>query len=254
MKSGGEMLIAGNWKMYRTRAEGVALADELRQGVDALPPAVRLAIFPPFTALAAVAERCRGTRIEVGAQNVHPAAEGAFTGEISPPMLLEAGATSVLIGHSERRAHFGERDAWLAEKVRSALDHGLAPVFCLGESLEEREAGRAEEVIGRQVRLGLGALSGEDLGRLVIAYEPVWAIGTGRTATPDQAREAHRFLRECLREAWGDSADGVPLLYGGSVKPGNAAELLAQPEVDGVLVGGASLDAASFLEIAGAAS
>jgi triosephosphate isomerase len=167
-------------------------------------------------------------------------------------MLLEAGATHVLVGHSERRAIFGEDDAFLACKVRAALEAGLDPIFCLGETLEEREAGRTEAVIASQVRLGLGELPGVEIARLVVAYEPVWAIGTGRTATPDQAEAAHRFLRGQLVERWGSFGSGVPLLYGGSVKPGNAAELLSRPEINGVLVGGASLEAASFLGIAAA--
>lgn len=247
-------LIAGNWKMYRNRPEALALVDALLPGVAALPESVRVLVCPPFTALATVADRCRGSRLEVGGQNLHFESQGAFTGEISPPMLLEAGATAVLVGHSERRTHFGETDETLARKVRSALDHGLWPVFCLGETLAEREAGQTEEVIARQVLRGLGGLSDPDLDRLAVAYEPVWAIGTGRTATPDQARAAHQFLRGRLRERWGELAGRVPLLYGGSVKPENAAELLSQPDVDGLLVGGASLEAASFLAIARAAA
>jgi len=167
-------------------------------------------------------------------------------------MILEAGGTQVLVGHSERRALFGETDEFLAQKLRAALQAGLSPVFCLGETLAERESGRMEEVLLRQVRDGLGVMEVSELPHLRVAYEPVWAIGTGRTATPDQVRAAHAYLRDLLRERWGEAAAAVPLLYGGSVKPANAAELLAQPEVDGLLVGGASLDAGSFLAIAGA--
>ena len=245
-------VIAGNWKMYKTRKEAVSLCEALLEGAAAVPEGRELLVFPPFTAVAAVAERCRGSRIGVGGQNLHPSAEGAFTGEISARMLLEAGATHVLIGHSERRQIFREADAFLAGKARTALDAGLTPVFCVGETLEERQAGRTEEVVREQITQGLGALNAGDLGALLIAYEPVWAIGTGVTATPEQARAAHQSLRSELRAGWGDAADRIPLLYGGSVKPGNAGELLAQPDVNGLLVGGASLDGASFLAIAAA--
>ena len=245
-------IIAGNWKMYRTRPEALALVNGILAGAGPVPADRELLVFPAATAIAAVAERCRYSRIRVGGQNLHSRPEGAFTGEISAAMLLEAGATHVLVGHSERRAIFGEDDAFLASKVRAALEAGLDPIFCLGETLEEREAGRTEAVIASQVRLGLGELPGVEIARLVVAYEPVWAIGTGRTATPDQAEAAHRFLRGQLVERWGSFGSGVPLLYGGSVKPGNAAELLSRPEINGVLVGGASLEAASFLGIAAA--
>jgi triosephosphate isomerase (TIM) len=243
-------IIAGNWKMYRTRPEALALVGGILSGAGPVPADRELIVFPPATALAAVAERCRYSRVAVGGQNFHPEVEGAFTGEISAAMLLEAGATRVLVGHSERRTLFGEDDAFLARKVRAALDAGLEPVFCLGETLAEREGGRTDEVIARQVREGLGALGANDVAKLVVAYEPVWAIGTGRTATPDQAEAAHRFLRRQLVDRWGSAGAGVSLLYGGSVKPGNSAELLARAEVNGALVGGASLDAASFLGIA----
>jgi triosephosphate isomerase len=243
-------VIAGNWKMYKTRPEARELIGAILSGAVSVDPSVELIVFPPYPALAAAAEQCRGTRVAVGAQNLHPEAEGAFTGEVSAAMLVECGATHVLVGHSERRAHFGEADALLARKARRALDAGLAPVFCLGETLAEREAGRTEEVIARQAEAGLAELRLEDLGRLLVAYEPVWAIGTGRTATAEQAREAHGFLRGRLRGRWGEAAASIPLLYGGSVKPENAADLLAQPEVGGLLVGGASLQAASFLGIA----
>jgi triosephosphate isomerase len=243
-------IIAGNWKMYRTRPEALALVNGILAGAGPVPADRELLVFPAATAIAAVAERCRYSRISVGAQNLHDRAEGAFTGEISAAMVVEAGATHVLVGHSERRAIFGEDDAFLARKVRTALVAGLEPVFCLGETLAQREAGQTEAVIVSQVRQGLGELSKADIGKLVVAYEPVWAIGTGRTATPDQADAAHRFLRGQLVERWGTAGSVVPLLYGGSVKPGNAAELLARPEINGVLVGGASLEVASFLGIA----
>jgi triosephosphate isomerase (TIM) len=245
-------IIAGNWKMYRTRPEALALVNAILAGAGPVPADRELFVFPAATLLATVADRCRYSRIAVGGQNLHPGREGAFTGEVSATMLIDAGATRVLVGHSERRAIFGEDDAFLARKVRAALDAGLEPVFCVGETLAEREAGRTEEVIARQIREGLGELSPDDAARLIVAYEPVWAIGTGRTALPEQAEAAHRFLRGQLVERWGSAGVEVPLLYGGSVKPGNSAELLAQPEINGVLVGGASLEAASFLGIAAA--
>jgi triosephosphate isomerase (TIM) len=251
-KGGARRVIAGNWKMYKTRKEAIALTEALIEGSGRVPAGNELVVFPPFTSVAVVAERCVGTRIQVGGQNLHFAPEGAFTGEISPRMLLDAGAQYALIGHSERRQHFGESDGLLARKVAAALESGLAPVFCLGETLEQREAGQTEDVLRTQVGEGLGALGRKDLDVLLVAYEPVWAIGTGRTATPQQAREAHVFLRRLLVEAWGTDADRVPLLYGGSVKPENARELMEQPEVNGVLVGGASLSPDSFLGIAAA--
>jgi triosephosphate isomerase len=254
MPGRGDMrrIVAGNWKMYKTRKEALSLVDALIAGSSRIPDGVELAVFPPFTALAEVAARCVATRIQVGAQNMHFAREGAYTGEVSARMLLDAGATSVLIGHSERRQHFGETDELLAHKTRAALESGLVPVFCLGETLDQREGGRTEEVLQRQLRDGLGGLGASDLQILRIAYEPVWAIGTGRTATPEQAREAHVYLRGLLNGRWGEEGNRVPLLYGGSVKPENARELMEQPEVNGVLVGGASLDPESFLRIAGA--
>jgi len=242
--------VAGNWKMYKTRGEAVSLIEGILEGAGDLREGTRLLIFPPATALAEAASRCRGTRLEVGAQNLHPGNEGAFTGEIAARMILDAGATHVLIGHSERRKIFGEPDELLARKLRQALESGLTPVFCLGETLEERDAGRTEAVLRQQATQGLGGLGEADVEAMLIAYEPVWAIGTGRTATPEQAREAHVFLRGLLAEHWGAAGAGVPLLYGGSVKPDNAAELMRQDAVDGVLVGGASLEARSFLEIA----
>jgi triosephosphate isomerase (TIM) len=251
-KNPDRRVIAGNWKMYKTRREGVALVEELLDGLPHLPAGSELLVFPSFIALGAVADRCAGTPIAVGGQNLHPGSEGAFTGEISARMLLEAGATHVLIGHSERRQCFGEGDELLARKVRFARDSGLTPVFCLGETLQERDGGQTETVLERQLREGLGELSGEEVPGILVAYEPVWAIGTGRTATPEQAREAHAFLRGEMVGRWGELARSVPLLYGGSVKPDNATELLSQPDVDGVLVGGASLDPVSFLGIASA--
>ncbi len=243
-------IVAGNWKMYKTRREGVSLVEEILEGAGDLPSCVHVLVFPPATALSAVAERCAGTGVEVGAQNLHPEAEGAFTGEISARMILEAGATHVLIGHSERRHIFGETDELLSRKVRFALEAGLRPVFCVGEKLDDRDSGRTDEVLEGQLKSGLAGLKPADLSTLLLAYEPVWAIGTGRTATPDQAREAHLFVRGFLGAGWGDAGASVPILYGGSVKPDNAAYLMSQPDVDGVLVGGASLDGRAFMGIA----
>jgi triosephosphate isomerase (TIM) len=245
-------VIAGNWKMFKTRREAVSFAEDFVSGLAGVPAERELLLFPPFTAIAALADRCRGTRVGVGGQNLHPEPEGAFTGEISARMLLEAGASHVLIGHSERRQHFGESDNYLARKLKTALGSGLAPVFCLGETLEQREAGRTEEVLRGQVEAGLGGLTPKDAALLCVAYEPIWAIGTGKTATAEQARQAHVFLRRLFLRQWGESGGAVPLLYGGSVKAANAGELLRQDDVDGLLVGGASLEVASFLGIAAA--
>lgn len=245
-------VIAGNWKMHGTRPEARALVESILAGIDRAPAETELLLFPPYLSIAPLAERCRGTRLRIGGQNLHPEPTGAFTGEVSAAMLAEAGATHVLVGHSERRALFGEADPFLARKLRAAIDGGLTPVFCLGETLEERETGLTEAVIARQAEAGLAALARADGSRLLVAYEPVWAIGTGRTATSAQAQEAHAFLRARLAGLWGPQARSIPLLYGGSVKPENAGELLRQADVDGLLVGGASLQASSFLAIAAA--
>ncbi len=247
-------LIAGNWKMHKTIAAARTLAAELR---NRLEPSleVEVAVAPSFTALAAVAEAVAGGAIRVGAQNMYHAAEGAYTGEISPVMLTDAGASFVILGHSERRALFGERDETVALKVRAALAHDLTPYVCCGESRREREGGQTERVVERQLGAVLGGLPRDEIARLVVAYEPVWAIGTGLTATPAQAQEVHARIRALLRDAGGAiAAERVRILYGGSVKPSNAAALLAEPDVDGALVGGASLDADAFVAIVRAAA
>ena len=243
-------VIAGNWKMHMGPDGARAFFAELR--LDEVPPTRELLVFPPSISLASVVEAPgRTARVQVGVQNIHWEDEGAFTGEVSGPMALEAGATFALIGHSERRHVFGESDEEVALKVRAARRHGLVPVVCVGETLEERRAGRVEEVILRQLDTVLPELGVEE--RVLVAYEPVWAIGTGETATPEDASAAHVTLRKRLEQALGSaSAAQVPLLYGGSVKPGNAADLLTADEVDGVLVGGASLDPVSFTSIAAA--
>jgi triosephosphate isomerase (TIM) len=246
-------LVAGNWKMFKLRAEAAAFCDELLPLVDELDE-VDLAICPPFTALDIVAERLADAGIGVWGQNAHDAPEGAFTGETSCAMLTDAGATGVLLGHSERRALFGETDEALARKLAAALAHGLEPVLCIGESEAERDGGATEARLGSQLAGALAALAASQVLQVTIAYEPVWAIGTGRTATPEIAQETHAFIRGALAERYGEEcAAAVRILYGGSVKPDNAAGLLAQADVDGALVGGASLDPQGFAAIARAA-
>ncbi len=241
--------VCGNWKMHRTAAEARVLVAELRGLAEGLAEKVDVAVAPPFTALAAAADALRGSRIALAAQDVHWEAQGAFTGEVSAAMLREIGCAHVIVGHSERRQLFGETDEGVNRKARAVLGAGLAPIVCVGETLAEREAGRTLEVVSRQVRGGLAGLPADQVGRLTVAYEPVWAIGTGKTATTAQAQEVHAAIRALLRELAGGVADQVRIQYGGSVKPDNAAELLAQPDVDGALVGGASLKAGDFSQI-----
>ena len=242
--------IAANWKMHKTVAEAAEFVDALLPRIAATQADV--VICPSFLALSEVVERRRGTAVRVAAQNMHEEAEGAFTGEVSAPMLGEVEVEAVVLGHSERRAMFGESDAALARKVPAALAAELEPILCVGESEAARDAGETEEVLERQLQADLAQVAVEELERVVISYEPIWAIGTGRTATPEQAQEAFAFIRDVLR-ARGAAADRVRILYGGSVKPANAAELLALPDVDGALVGGASLDPDDFAAIVDAA-
>jgi triosephosphate isomerase len=242
--------VAANWKMHKTAPEAAAFVEELLPRLEADGPEV--VICPPFLALREVVARTRGSDVRVAAQNMHEAESGAFTGEVSAAMLVEAGADAVVLGHSERRQHFNETDEALARKLPAALAAGLEPILCVGESEEERDAGRMEAVLERQLGADLAELDPARIPEVVVAYEPIWAIGTGRTATPEQAQEALGFIRARLREGGGDS-DRVRILYGGSVKPGNAAELMAQPDIDGALVGGASLEAADFAAIVEAA-
>jgi triosephosphate isomerase len=239
--------------MHKTAAEARELVRALAPLVEGLP-GVQVAVAPPFTALAAVAEALKGTRLELAAQDVHWEAQGAFTGEVSAAMLRDAGVRHCIVGHSERRQLFGESDGTVQKKTRALLAAGLLPIVCVGETLAEREAGETMLVVSRQVRGALTGLSPGDLARLTVAYEPVWAIGTGRTATTAQAQEVHAEIRRILRDIGGAAADEVRIQYGGSVKPDNAAELMAQPDVDGALVGGASLEAASFAKIVKGAS
>jgi len=239
-------IIAGNWKMNKTVAEAAEFIDALLPRIAATPHDV--VVCPPFTALHEVVERRRGTAVRVAAQNMHEGEAGAFTGEVSAPMLVELDVEAVVLGHSERRQFFAETDAALARKVPAALAADLEPILCVGESEEARDGGQTEEVLERQLQADLAEVSDTDVARVVIAYEPIWAIGTGKVATPAQAQEACAFIRDVLR-ARGAAADEVRILYGGSVKPGNAAELLALPDVDGALVGGAALDPEDFAAI-----
>jgi triosephosphate isomerase len=242
--------IAANWKMNKTVAEAAEFIDALLPRIAATQHDV--VVCPPFTALHEVVERRRGTAVRVAAQNMHFEESGAFTGEVSAPMLVELDVEAVVLGHSERRQFFGETDEALAKKVPAALAADLEPILCVGESEEARDAGQTEEVLERQLQADLAEVSDEDVAKVVIAYEPIWAIGTGKVATPEQAQEACAFIRDVLR-ARGAAADEVRILYGGSVKPGNAAELLALPDVDGALVGGAALVAEDFAAIVEAA-
>jgi triosephosphate isomerase len=242
-------LIAGNWKMFKTVAETVAFVNDLRERVKGVA-GVDIVVAPPFTALHAAAGAASGTNIRVAAQDLYWEREGAFTGEVSPAMIKEAGAAYAIVGHSERRRLFGETDAIVNRKTLAAIAAGLTPIVCIGETLEERERGEMLAVLDRQIKDGLDQISGEQIGALVVAYEPVWAIGTGRTATAAQAGEAHAHIRKRLRQWFGgDAADKCRLLYGGSVKPDNIQELISEEDVDGALVGGASLDVRSFADI-----
>jgi triosephosphate isomerase len=242
--------IAANWKMNKTVAEAAEFIDALLPRIAATQNDV--VVCPPFTALHEVVERRRGTAVRVAAQNMHEGEAGAFTGEVSASMLVELDVEAVVLGHSERRQLFGETDAALAKKVPAALAADLEPILCVGETDEAREVGETETVLERQLQADLAEVATEDIAKVVIAYEPIWAIGTGKVATPEQAQEACAFIRDVLRGR-GAEADAVRVLYGGSVKPGNAKELLALPDVDGALVGGAALDAEDFAAIVEAA-
>ena len=242
-------IIAGNWKMYKTVADTVKYVKEFRGLVKDVTD-VEIVIAPPFTAVHAAAEAARNSNVIVAAQDLYWEREGAFTGEISAQMLREAGAEYVIIGHSERRTLFGETDQTVNQKTVAAFAAGLTPIVCIGETLDQRDRNDTLAVLDRQITQGLDGLTGEQLAQLVIAYEPVWAIGTGRTASPAQAGEAHTHIRGRLRQWFGtEAADTCHVIYGGSVKPENARDLVGQADVDGALVGGASLDIRAFLEI-----
>jgi len=248
-----EPVLVANWKMNTTLAEAHALAQAVREGCQGLT-GIRVVLCPPFTALATVARVLAGSSFAVGAQDAHWEAKGAFTGAVSALQVADAGARVVILGHSERRQLFGETDAVVHRKVRAALAHRLIPVVCVGETASERASGTALDVVSRQVQAALAELDTEDVGRCWLAYEPVWAIGTGQTATPAQAIEVHVHVRGVVRKLAGSTvADACPILYGGSVKPENLSALLAEPELDGGLVGGASLKASDFVAIVRAA-
>ncbi len=241
--------MAGNWKMYKTPSETTAFFEKFRPLVADCTHA-DMVICPPFVNLPAAADAARGTKIEIGAQNLHWAKEGAYTGEVSAGMLLAAGCRWVIVAHSERREYFGETEETALKKLCAALDAGLKPIFCLGEKLHEHESHQTHEVLGRQLRGCVGHLTPEQFGGIVIAYEPVWAIGTGRVATPTIAAAAHSFIRSYIHGQFGaEAAEACRILYGGSVKPDNIAGLMAEDQIDGALVGGASLDPVSFASI-----
>jgi triosephosphate isomerase (TIM) len=242
-------LVAANWKMYKTVQQAVAFLKEFKGLVGGLND-VEIVVAPPFTAIQASAEAVRGTNLAIAGQDVYWEREGAFTGEVSAGMLKEAGAEFVIIGHSERRTKFGESDAQVNRKVKAAIEVALTPIVCVGETLDEREGGRTLEVLDRQLRHGLEGIPPASIASLALAYEPVWAIGTGKVASTAQAQEAHEHIRGRLRGWFGvEAASACRILYGGSVKPANARELVSQPDVDGALVGGASLDVRGFVEI-----
>jgi triosephosphate isomerase (TIM) len=241
-------IIAGNWKMYKTTPEARQFIAALAHEIGSVHSKVFLAV--PFTALEGAVEAARGAPIAIGAQNMHDQPEGAFTGEISARMLKSSGAAFVIIGHSERRQHFIETNAFIHRKLQRALMEGLTPILCIGEMLNERESGKHEEVLKLQLEECLKGLTADQAKSIIIAYEPVWAIGTGKTATPEIAQATHHFIRSWLKAHFGsDVAERIHLLYGGSVKPDNIATLMAQPDIDGALVGGASLEVKSFAQI-----
>ncbi len=246
-------IVAGNWKMNKTASEAAALIDGIKAATAGIDQ-VDIVVCPPFTDLKDAAAACAGSNVALGAQNVHWAESGAYTGEISAAMLKEIGVQYVIIGHSERRQYFGETDDSVNQRTKAALAAGFTPIVCVGETLQEREAGKIEEVIVRQVTEGFKGLSSAELAKLVVAYEPVWAIGTGLTATPAQAQEVHALIRRTLAAiSDGATAETIRIQYGGSMKPANAKELMDQPDIDGGLIGGAALKADSFADIIKAA-
>ena len=251
--SSRKKLIAGNWKMNKTSADGATLVQDIITAVGKQAD-VEVVVCPPFTALEGVGKALEGSNVKLGAQNMHFEASGAFTGEVSAPMLRALFATHVILGHSERRTYFGENDEFINKKVLAAFKNQLRPILCVGETLAEREAGSTLKVVQTQTERGLEGVSKEQASSLVIAYEPVWAIGTGKVATTEQAQEVHAFIRGLLVKLFGDAiAQRVRILYGGSMKPANAPELLAQKDIDGGLIGGASLESRSFVELVNAA-
>jgi triosephosphate isomerase len=243
-------MIAGNWKLHKTVAEALDLVAALKSGLAGMQD-IDIVVAPPFTALDAVADALAGSNILLAAQNCYPAASGAFTGEVSPLLLRDVGCRHVIVGHSERRSLFGETNDFINSKVMAVLAEGLQPIFCVGETLEERNENRTLEILDGQIRKGLAGIDPDQLTRLTIAYEPVWAIGTGQTASTDQAQEAHLFIRDLVASLFAPKvAANLRILYGGSVKPDNIDGLMAMPDIDGALVGGASLKPADFIRIA----
>jgi triosephosphate isomerase len=255
MNSNRKPIIAGNWKMYKTAADGLALVTALKKEFVGVSDAdVEVVVCPPFTALYAVGALLQGSSIKLGAQNVHWEKEGAFTGEVAAPMLKESGVSYAIVGHSERRLYFGETNEGVNKRAKAALASGIRPIICVGETLAQREAGQTEAVVRDHVAGGLAGFTRDAMLDTVIAYEPVWAIGTGKTATPAQAQEVHAFIRELLAAMFDSRvAEKMRIQYGGSVKPANAKELLGQSDIDGALVGGASLEAKGFADIVKAA-
>ncbi|MFC1833901.1 triose-phosphate isomerase [Thermodesulfobacteriota bacterium] len=245
-----KLIMAGNWKMNKTATETLSFVRGMWEALGSKAPACEIVVAPPYTAVGSAGLAVRGTSIRIAAQNLHWEDEGAFTGEISGVMLKDVGCTHVIIGHSERRQYFGETDETVNKKVGAALRNGLIPIFCVGETLSERESGKTLEVLRRQVVDGLKSISVDAPKSFIMAYEPVWAIGTGKTATPEQAQEAHAFLRGEISSLWGNEfAANVRILYGGSVKPGNSRGLMNREDIDGGLIGGASLKTEDFVGI-----
>ena len=246
---GRKTVIAGNWKMFKTQSEAAELVQALQSEVEGYDE-VEVVVCPTFTSLSKVNQLLQGSTIQLGAQDVYWEDEGAYTGQISAAMLLESGCRYVIIGHSERRQYFNETDDTVNRKLTKVLETALTPILCIGETLEERESGRVSDVVLGQLRRALEGLTEADASRIIVAYEPVWAIGTGRTATPDVAEEVHSMIRQWLAGNFAEGiSSGIRILYGGSVNPGNVVELMAQPDLDGALVGGASLDAQIFAKI-----
>jgi triosephosphate isomerase len=243
------MVIAGNWKMFKTNSEALQLAEGIKSATSDIKN-TKVVICPPATALTVVNGVVEGSVVSLGSQNIFWEKEGAFTGELSPGMVKSTGATYAIIGHSERRQYFGETDETVNKKIKATLENGLNPIVCVGESLEERESNITDKVVSKQISGALEGLDAASAAKLIIAYEPIWAIGTGKTATPEQAQEVHKMIRDLIRDLYNDEvADGMVIQYGGSVKPENAQILLGQEDVDGALVGGACLKAESFSEI-----
>jgi triosephosphate isomerase len=241
-------IVVGNWKLHKTISEATALVTDLKNQLSTIRD-VEVGVTPVFTALAPVSKRLEDSNLLLGAQDCFYETGGAWTGEVSAPMLKDAGCDFAIVGHSERRANFGDNDSVVARKARAVLDGGLRVIICVGESEAERDAGKTQERVGTQLSAAIAPLLAEDLDKVVVAYEPVWAIGTGRTASPAQAQEVHAFIREQLVARFGDAGRSIRLQYGGSVKPGNAKDLMSQPDIDGALVGGASLKAEDFAAI-----